>query len=86
MIGGSGNDLYKFLGEQLGADTVQEAANVDTDTLDFNGLAGSANVNLAATTQQIVNSTHLRLTISSNTGIENASGGVSSTGFTATAA
>jgi Ca2+-binding RTX toxin-like protein len=73
LIGGSGNDSYSFDGAQLGADEVRENANADVDTLFFN-IVGGINVNLAASVQQVVNSTHLRLTLSSNTGIENVSG------------
>ena len=38
LVGGDGGDTYRFsAGGDLGSDTVDEAANVDTDTLDFVG-------------------------------------------------
>jgi Ca2+-binding RTX toxin-like protein len=73
LIGGTGNDRYEFYGTQLGSDVVHEAASIDADSLDFRQLGGAANVNLASTVAQVVNS-NLTLRLTSATGIENVDG------------
>lgn len=74
LTGGTGSDTYRFFGSLLGTDVVNEAANADVDKLDFSGLLGGINVDLSRTTQQVVNSPHLTLRLSSSTGIENVVG------------
>jgi Ca2+-binding RTX toxin-like protein len=44
--GYGGNDTYKFSGANFGTDEIHEAANVDTDTLDFSEYERSVYVNL----------------------------------------
>ncbi|HET6572089.1 MAG TPA: calcium-binding protein [Fimbriiglobus sp.] len=74
LDGGDGDDIYLFAGTgPLGADTITEAPNVDTDTLDFSVFGFAVRVNLALTSQQTVAST-LKLTLSSATGLENVVG------------
>ncbi len=78
LNGGSGNDTYVFSGSSdLGTDTITEAANVDTDTLDFTSFSQAAAVNLSTTSSQTVASGKLVLTLSSATGIENVLGSAS---------
>jgi Ca2+-binding RTX toxin-like protein len=74
LWGGTGNDTYEFSGENLGLDIVHEDANVNADKLDFTNFNGRVSVNLAATVEQVVNTTHLRLRLTSATGIENVTG------------
>jgi Ca2+-binding RTX toxin-like protein len=74
LVGGGGNDTYIFAGGNLGSDTITEEPNQDRDTLDFKAFAGSVNVDLADIDPQTVNPTHLNLTLSSDTGIEDAIG------------
>jgi Ca2+-binding RTX toxin-like protein len=80
LTGDEGSDTYRFVGSQLGVDAVFEDAagddddSEDIDTLNFSGLAGAINVDLALTSEQVVNSSHLRLRLSSSTGIENVVG------------
>jgi Ca2+-binding RTX toxin-like protein len=75
LIGLRGNDTYLFVGTQLGSDVVNEAANVDVDTLDFTNFAGGGvNVDLAVTTARVINAGDLTLRLSSSTGIENVIG------------
>jgi Ca2+-binding RTX toxin-like protein len=58
----------------LGTDTITETATVGTDTIDFTGTTAAVNVNLGVTTSQTVNS-NLKLILSANNVIENATGG-----------
>jgi Ca2+-binding RTX toxin-like protein len=76
FTGGAGNDTYAFNCDNAqGSDTIVEAANADSDTLDFSATTGKGiTVNLGSTAAQTVNS-NLTLTLSSTTGIENAIGG-----------
>ena len=46
MTGGAGNDTYAFDGRNLGTDEINEAANVDTDTLDFTDFESFVSVDL----------------------------------------
>jgi len=77
LRGGAGSDVYVFQSGGVGAgglgwDKVMEAANVDTDRLDFNGLGGGAGIviNLASTAQQVVKGAYLKITLSDGLGIE----------------
>jgi Ca2+-binding RTX toxin-like protein len=80
LIGGAGNDTYSFDGFYvLGNDTIVEAANVDTDTLDFSGFYYGIGVDLSATTAQTVTDHVLTLMLSDGTGIENVTGSVYTT-------
>ena len=47
LIGGGGDDTYVFSGLGLGTDSITEAANVGTDTLDFSEFGQQVMVNLA---------------------------------------
>jgi Ca2+-binding RTX toxin-like protein len=77
LVGGAGNDIYQFSMTQttfLGRDTITEASNADTDTLDFSGIFGAVNVKLGQTTVQTPRYGVLSLKLSSALGIENAIG------------
>ena len=74
LTGNTGNDTYRFGAGTLGSDTVTEAANTESDWLDFTSLGQAATVDLAITTSQNVASGVLSLTLTSNTGIENVRG------------
>jgi Ca2+-binding RTX toxin-like protein len=80
LEGRGGNDTYHFAGGNHGFDTIVEAANLNTDTLDFTNLPASTlgigvNVNLAvASPQYAVNSPHARLLLSNAAAIENVFG------------
>jgi Ca2+-binding RTX toxin-like protein len=75
LSGGAGNDIYSFLANtSLGTDTITETTTGGTDTIDFSGTTVSVNVNLGITTSQTVNS-NLKLILSANNVIENATGG-----------
>ncbi len=73
LTGGSGDDTYAFGGNLAGSVTIVEDASVDTDSLDFSGLASAVAVNLASTAAQAI-AAGLTLTLSSSTGIENVTG------------
>ncbi len=73
MDGGAGNDLYVFGTGQLGVDMVTEAANLDSDTLDFGSFGGAINVNLGVTASQSFGP-NLSLALSDPAGIENVVG------------
>lgn len=73
LAGGSGNDVYEFEGTGLGSDTITEAANADSDTLDFSGLSGGGvPLNLGSTSPQTLPG--VQITLSDATSIENAIG------------
>ena len=75
LTGLDGNDTYSFLASSpLGTDTITETTTGGIDNLDFNGTTAAVNVNLGITTSQTVNS-NLKLIISANNVIENATGG-----------
>jgi hypothetical protein len=78
MHGGTGNDRYVFApvfrGAGLGSDTVNEDANVDTDTLDFSGLGGGIHLSLSSHDLQHVRPWYLNLTLSDVAGIEDVIG------------
>jgi Ca2+-binding RTX toxin-like protein len=46
LTGGRGNDTYEFDGLNLGTDEIHEAANVDTDKLDFTNFESFVSVDL----------------------------------------
>jgi autotransporter-associated beta strand protein len=74
LSGAAGNDAYVFTGSESASVTIIEAADADTDSLDFTNLAnGGVNLDLAATTAQTLVA-GLTLTISSATGLENVIG------------
>ncbi|MCE2700929.1 MAG: Calx-beta domain-containing protein [Nostocales cyanobacterium LE14-WE4] len=75
LSGLDGNDTYSFVANSaLGTDTITETATGGTDTIDFTGTTAAVNVNLGVTTSQTVNS-NLKLILSANNVIENATGG-----------
>jgi Ca2+-binding RTX toxin-like protein len=79
LTGGTGDDTYVFdplLGDDgdLGSDTIYEAANAGSDTLDFSNFAEDqpVTIDLGNTSAQTVSSGVLTLTLATyNTGIEN---------------
>jgi Ca2+-binding RTX toxin-like protein len=86
LLGGAGNDglygnqlndLYVFAGSSsLGSDTITgEAANADTDTIDFSGIGYAVTINLGITTPQTVAS-NLTLTLADASAVENVTGGI----------
>ncbi|BAY76608.1 Na-Ca exchanger/integrin-beta4 [Nostoc linckia NIES-25] len=75
LYGGVGNDTYSFLANTaLGTDTIIETTTGGTDTINFSGTTVAVNLNLGLTTLQTVNS-NLKLILSANNVIENATGG-----------
>ena len=74
LSGGAGNDAYVFSGSALGSDVVDEAANADTDVLDFSTFASAVSVDLASIAPQVVSVGNLTLRLTSAAGIENAIG------------
>ena len=75
LSGLNGNDTYSFVANSaLGTDTITETATGGIDTIDFSGTTVAVNVNLGITTSQSVNS-NLKLILSANNVIENATGG-----------
>jgi Ca2+-binding RTX toxin-like protein len=75
LIGNRGGDSYLFGPGNLGSDRVVEAANLDSDTLDFTGFSAPVVVDLGKTTPRRIGAGLLTLTLSSSTGIENVIGG-----------
>jgi Ca2+-binding RTX toxin-like protein len=73
LTGGTGNDRFVFAGSNLGSDVVNEAANADSDTLDFSQFASPLNLSLASTAAKAFGA-NLTLTLSDGTGIENVVG------------
>ncbi|MBD2270644.1 M10 family metallopeptidase C-terminal domain-containing protein, partial [Anabaena sp. FACHB-1391] len=75
LIGLDGNDTYSFLASSpLGTDTITETTTGGIDNLDLTGTTAAVNVNLGVATSQTVNS-NLKLILSANNVIENATGG-----------
>ncbi|MBD2148282.1 Calx-beta domain-containing protein, partial [Sphaerospermopsis sp. FACHB-1194] len=75
LTGLDGNDTYGFVANSaLGTDTITEITTGGTDTVDFTGTTAAVNLNLGVTTSQTVNS-NLKLILSANNVIENATGG-----------
>ena len=63
-------------GSGMGSDTVVEAPNQGSDTIDFSGMSSAISINLASTATQlaIVGSSSLTLTLSDAAGLENVLG------------
>ena len=76
LAGGPGSDTYVFAGTGLGSDTVTEAADADSDTLDFSAFDAPLNLDMALTTPQAFGA-GLTLTLTDGSGLENVVG----TGF-----
>jgi Ca2+-binding RTX toxin-like protein len=75
LSGGADNDLYVFFpSENVESDTVEEAPAVGRDTVDFSQLSTAVTLNLGLTTPQAVNANRT-LTLTSATGLEDATGG-----------
>lgn len=81
LRGGSGSDTFVFAPATgygiggLGSDTIaDEAANVDSDDLDFSSLFGGVTVNLNSMSAQTVKSAYLTLTLPGMSAFENVSG------------
>ncbi|MBN3884289.1 MAG: calcium-binding protein, partial [Nostoc sp. JL34] len=75
LQGLTGNDTYSFIANSaLGTDTIIETSTDGTDTINFSGTTVAVNLNLSLTTSQTVNS-NLKLILSANNVIENATGG-----------
>ncbi|MDD1421928.1 hypothetical protein MEO40_22995, partial [Dolichospermum sp. ST_sed1] len=75
LAGLNGNDTYFFVAKTaLGTDTIIETTTGGIDTLGFTGTTTAINVNLGVSTLQRVNS-NLKLILSANNVIENATGG-----------
>ncbi|MBX9582417.1 MAG: calcium-binding protein, partial [Gemmataceae bacterium] len=74
MTGGAGADTYLFPGGGLGSDVVAEAGDNHGDLLSFNGFPGPVTLDLGKTTPQVVGPGNLTLTLSSDTGVEDALG------------
>ncbi|WP_206751552.1 beta strand repeat-containing protein [Trichormus variabilis] len=75
LTGLNGNDTYSFVANTvLGTDKIVETTTGGIDTIDFSGTTASVNVNLGVITSQTVNS-NLKLILSANNVIENATGG-----------
>ncbi|MBD2692391.1 M10 family metallopeptidase C-terminal domain-containing protein [Anabaena catenula FACHB-362] len=75
LTGLNGNDTYSFVANTpLGIDKITETATGGIDTIDFTDTTAAVKVNLGTTTTQTVNS-NLKLVLSANNVIENATGG-----------
>jgi Ca2+-binding RTX toxin-like protein len=79
LLGGNGNDRYVFAGTALGLDTVVEASNVNTDTLDYTNMGHFTGVNIGvafagSNPQNAFNFAGTTLRLSSATGIEDVIG------------
>jgi Ca2+-binding RTX toxin-like protein len=76
LDGDVGNDTYFFGGMNLGTDTIVEAANLDTDTLDFSGMKHyGLTIDLTKYgSGYAVDSPYLKLLLVNNTAIENVYG------------
>jgi serralysin len=71
LYGGLATDGYFFRGSFLGRDVVHEdAAQGDSDFLCFWGFEFTVNVDMSNTAEQVVNPEHLRLQLTSATGID----------------
>jgi Ca2+-binding RTX toxin-like protein len=72
LEGGAGNDMYFFNGGNLGTDTINEASNADTDSLNFVKFASGVNLDLSKSGADYAMSTaDLRLKLSNDLAIEN---------------
>ncbi|AFZ60550.1 SBBP repeat-containing protein [Anabaena cylindrica FACHB-243] len=85
LTGLNGNDTYSFVANTaLGTDRIIETTTGGIDTIDFSGTTASVNVNLGVITSQTVNS-NLKLILSANNVIENATGGTGNNRLTGNA-
>lgn len=80
MAGGSGSDTYSFYSDPSGADTITEAANSDSDMLDFSGCDVGVTIDISSTSSQSWGDGSIVL--SSSTGIENFTGSNYNDSFT----
>jgi Ca2+-binding RTX toxin-like protein len=74
LDGGTGDDTYRFPGESLGSDTLDDPADADADWLDFSSFAGPVALDLALATLQVVHPAHLSLTFTPATAIAHVTG------------
>lgn len=81
LTGGGGNDTYVFGSGTLGGDTVTEAANSDTDVLDFSAFGAGIALDLSLTSGQGLTG-GASVTLSDATGIENVIGTAYGDGLT----
>ncbi|MCF2147951.1 hypothetical protein IQ276_016260 [Desmonostoc muscorum LEGE 12446] len=82
LAGGAGNDTYSFVANTaLGTDRITETTTGGTDTINFSGTTIAINVNLGVATSQTINS-NLKLILSANNVIENATGGTGNDSLT----
>ena len=71
LSGSYDSDTYVFAGNNLGTDEIYEAANSDNDVLDFTGMTHGLRIDLSKTgSNYAVNSTDLKLKLSTDTAIE----------------
>ena len=74
LAGGAGDDIYVFAGGNLGKDTIVEAPNTGSDTLDFSRFNAAVNVDLANPNDQTVSAGNLTLNLGNSTAVENVVG------------
>jgi len=74
LRGGSGTDTFVFAGGNLGHIYVTKAAGAGTGTLDFTNFPAPITLDISQTTDQVVSSGNLTLTISDANGITNVTG------------
>lgn len=70
LTGGGGNDTYVFGSGTFGGDLVTEAANSDTDVLDFSAFGAGISLDLSSTSNQVFSGGSY-VHLSDATGIEN---------------
>ncbi len=71
LSGGAGDDTYIFVGgDDLGSDTIDEASDQSSDTLDFFGLDTAIDVNLDSTAPQTISPGILALQFTSTSAVE----------------
>ena len=76
LIGNAGNDTYVFSGDDLGTDHIDEAADANTDTVDFSAFGQNVGVYLGNSgTGKAVDSFALILYLSDESSIETVKGG-----------
>lgn len=74
LAGSTGNDIYLFIGSDVGTDAISEDSALDSDTLDFSAFDSAVTVDLALTSLQVVAAGKLSLQFSTDSGIENVIG------------
>jgi Ca2+-binding RTX toxin-like protein len=71
LEGGAKSDIYEFAGSNLGADDIIEAANADSDLLDFRGMSAGLRIDISkAVSDLAVDTADLRLRLKNDTAIE----------------